>query len=50
MKEGFPKSERIELYELSEYVAIDVRTRKNLELTETLREKNKFGFSFNILP
>ncbi|MBE7703425.1 MAG: DNA mismatch repair protein MutS [Cyanobacteria bacterium SIG28] len=43
MKEGFPKLERIELYELSEYVSIDIHTRKNLELTETLREKNKFG-------
>lgn len=43
MKEGFPKFERIELYELSGYVSIDVHTRKNLELTETLREKNKYG-------
>ena len=43
MKEGFPKFERIELYELSAYVAIDAHTRKNLELTETLREKNKYG-------
>ena len=43
MKEGFPKFERIELYELSGYVAIDANTRKNLELTETLREKNKYG-------
>ncbi len=43
MKEGFPKFERIELYELSEYVALDVNSRKNLELTETLREKNKYG-------
>ena len=43
MKEGFPKFERIELYELSEFVSIDIHTRKNLELTETLREKNKFG-------
>ena len=43
MKEGFPRFERIELYELSGYVAIDAHTRKNLELTETLREKNKYG-------
>ena len=43
MKDGFPKFERIELYELSEFVSIDVHTRKNLELTETLREKNKYG-------
>ena len=43
MKDGFPKFERIELYELSDYVAIDTHTRKNLELTETLREKNRYG-------
>ncbi len=43
MKEGFPKFERIELYELSAFVSLDVHTIKNLELTETLREKNKFG-------
>ena len=43
MKEGFPKFEKIEIYELSEFMAIDANTRKNLELTETLREKNKYG-------
>ena len=43
MKGGFPKFEKIELYELSEFVSLDVHTRKNLELTETLREKNKYG-------
>ena len=43
MKDGFPKFERIGLYELSGYVSIDIHTRKNLELTETLREKNKYG-------
>ena len=42
-KEGFPKFERIDTYELSEYVSLDAGTRKNLELTETLREKNKYG-------
>ena len=42
-KEGFPRFETIERYELSDYVSIDSGTRKNLELTETLREKNKFG-------
>ena len=43
MKDGFPKFERIELYELSEYVSLDINTRKNLELTETLREKTRYG-------
>ena len=43
MKEGVPQFSRIESYELSEYLIIDGATRKNLELTETLREKNKYG-------
>lgn len=43
MKDGFPKFEKIKLYELSRYVSIDNNTRKSLELTETLREKNKYG-------
>ena len=43
MKENVPKFERIEPYELSEYMILDGSTRKNLELTETLRDKNKFG-------
>ena len=43
MKSEFPKFEKINLYELSKYVSIDVHTRKSLELTETLREKNKYG-------
>ena len=43
LKENFPKFEAIESYILSEYVLIDSSTRKNLELVETLREKNKYG-------
>jgi len=42
-KENFPKFDRIEPYELSEFVMIDAATRKNLELTETLRGQNKYG-------
>ena len=42
MKENIPKFERIETYELSEYMILDGRTRKNLELTETIR-KEKYG-------
>ena len=42
-KDGFPKFEKIDVYELSDYVSIDSGTRKNLELTETLREKRKYG-------
>ena len=43
MKDNVPKFERIETYELSEFMILDSSTRKNLELTETLREKNKYG-------
>lgn len=43
MKENFPRFDTITPYELSEYVMIDGGTRKNLELTQTLREKNKYG-------
>ena len=38
-----PKYDKLEMYELSDYVLLDYSTRKNLELTETLREKNKYG-------
>ena len=43
LKENVPKFERIEPYELSEYMLLDGNTRKNLELTETMRNKDKFG-------
>lgn len=43
MKENVPKFERIESYELSEYMILDGSTRRNLELVETLREKGKYG-------
>jgi len=42
-KDNMPKFDRIESYELSEFMVLDASTRKNLELTETLREKNKYG-------
>jgi len=43
LKNNVPKFDRIESYELSEYMIIDKNTRKNLELVETLREKGKYG-------
>lgn len=43
LKEEFPKIDRIETYEVSKFVALDASTIKNLELVETLREKNKYG-------
>lgn len=42
-KDNFPKFERIDSYSLSEFVAIDSNTRRNLELTETSRDKSKYG-------
>lgn len=43
MKEGIPKFEKIQPYELSEFMILDNGTRKNLELVETLREKKRYG-------
>lgn len=43
LKGNIPKFDRIEPYELSEYMILDAATRNNLELVETLREKNKYG-------
>lgn len=43
LKGSMPKFDRIEAYELSEYMILDASTRKNLELVETLREKSKYG-------
>ncbi len=42
-KGNMPRFDGIETYELSEYMILDASTRKNLELVETLREKNKYG-------
>ena len=42
-KENFPKFEKIETYNLTEFVSIDANTRRNLELTETSRDKTKYG-------
>lgn len=42
-KENFPKFEKIDSYSLTEFVSIDANTRRNLELTETSRDKAKFG-------
>ncbi len=39
----FPKFDVITPYNISEFVSIDASTRKNLELTETSKDKTKFG-------
>lgn len=38
-----PKFDTIIPYSLTEYVSIDAATRRNLELTETTRDKQKYG-------
>lgn len=35
--------DRLDYYNATNYVSIDINSRRNLELTETLREKNKKG-------
>ena len=42
-KENFPKFEKITTYSLNQFVSIDTNTRRNLELTETSRDKAKYG-------
>lgn len=42
-KENFPKFEKIDTYSLTQFVSIDSNTRRNLELTETSRDKAKYG-------
>lgn len=41
--DNMPKFDVISPYSLEEYVAMDSATRKNLELKETMRDKNKKG-------
>lgn len=42
-KDSFPRFDRIESYVISDFVSIDYATRRNLELTETIRDKSKKG-------
>jgi len=42
-KGNLPKFNKIETYNISKFVMIDNNTRKNLELTQTVRDKNKYG-------
>ena len=42
-QENFPKFEKITTYNLNQFVSIDTNTRRNLELTETSRDKAKYG-------
>ena len=38
-----PKFDVISPYSISEFLSLDANTRRNLELTETTRDKNKYG-------
>lgn len=42
-QDNLPKFERIDSYSLTQFVSIDSNTRRNLELTETSRDKAKYG-------
>lgn len=42
-KDNLPKFNKLENYSLCEFVSLDSNTRKNLEILETLKDKNKFG-------
>ena len=42
-QDNLPKFERIDSYSLTQFVSIDSNTRRNLELTETSRDKSKYG-------
>ncbi|MDD4494404.1 MAG: DNA mismatch repair protein MutS, partial [Eubacteriales bacterium] len=42
-KQGLSHLQRIECYNIEEYMALDSSTRRNLELTETIRDKVRKG-------
>ncbi len=48
-KGSVPHMNEISIYTASEFVEIDVSTRRNLELTETMREKQKRGSLYGVL-
>lgn len=48
-KSSVPHMKEISLYTPGEFVEIDAATRRNLELTETMREKQKRGSLYGVL-
>jgi DNA mismatch repair protein MutS len=48
-KSAVPHMNEISIYTASEFVEIDVSTRRNLELTETMRDKQKRGSLYSVL-
>ena len=48
-KDGYLYINKLKMYSVSEYMDIDIATRRNLEITETMREKKKKGSLLGVL-
>ncbi|MBR3791331.1 MAG: DNA mismatch repair protein MutS [Clostridia bacterium] len=48
-KDGYLYINKLKIYSVSEYMDIDIATRRNLEITETMREKKKKGSLLGVL-
>ena len=48
-KDGYLYVNKLNVYSVNEYMDIDIATRRNLEITETMREKKKKGSLLGVL-
>lgn len=48
-KDGYLYINKLKMYSVDEYMDIDIATRRNLEITETMREKKKKGSLLGVL-
>ena len=48
-KDGYLYINKLKVYSVNEYMDIDIATRRNLEITETMREKKKKGSLLGVL-
>ena len=48
-KDGYLYINKLNIYSVNEYMDIDIATRRNLEITETMREKKKKGSLLGVL-
>ncbi len=48
-KDGYLYINKLRMYSVDEYMDIDIATRRNLEITETMREKKKKGSLLGVL-
>ncbi len=48
-KDGYLYINKLNIYSVDEYMDIDIATRRNLEITETMREKKKKGSLLGVL-